>query len=226
MSLFPRTPSFTNLSFVDALNLLTGHSYLRHTLQVFVGPSGLTLLQIVPLPSTHHSDWLSSSVCNLMRRCPMHLLTLAYGAWKSPLIYPASRILSAGQPRYIPSYLRCSDDSDSWCWDSTTQAASDDAPSKHRGWRGLLSVSSEVRACHGRATMPGKSSRESICLTRAPFFQVIGPNTLCLLYSLFPISFELHIVGVKTTGVYLSTVAKPLLCYSTSPRRGISGFSL
>ena len=159
MSLFPRTPSFTNLSFVDAPNLLTGHSYLRHTLHVFVRPSGLTLLQIVPLPSTHHSDWLSSSVCNLMRRCPMHLLTLAYGAWKSPVIYPVSRMLSAGRPRYIPSYWRCSDDSDSWCWDSTTQPASDDTPSQHRSWRGLLSVSSEVRACHGRATMPGKSSR-------------------------------------------------------------------
>jgi len=46
ISFFPRTPSCTNLSFVDAPNPLTGHSYLLHTLHVCVGtyyPSGNSL---------------------------------------------------------------------------------------------------------------------------------------------------------------------------------------
>jgi len=77
MGFFPRTPSFTNLSSVDAPNPLTGHSYLLHTLRDYVGTRGLTFVRNVPLPSTHSSDCLSSSVCNLMRRGPIHLLPLA-----------------------------------------------------------------------------------------------------------------------------------------------------
>jgi len=77
---FPRTPSFSNLSFVDAPDPPTGHSYLHHTLQVFVGMRGLTFLQPVPLPSTHSSDCLSSSVCNLMHRRPIHLHAPEQGA--------------------------------------------------------------------------------------------------------------------------------------------------
>ena len=77
MGIFPRTPSFTNLSFVDAPTPLTGHSYLLHTLHVFVDTRGLTFVQFVPLPSTHSSDYPSSSVCNLMRRRPIHLPPLA-----------------------------------------------------------------------------------------------------------------------------------------------------
>jgi len=42
---FPRTPSFTNLFFVDAPDPLTGHSYLLYTLHVFVGTRGLTVVQ-------------------------------------------------------------------------------------------------------------------------------------------------------------------------------------
>jgi len=53
----------------------------------------------------------------------------------------------------------CSIDSIRWCWDPTTQAASDDGPSQRRGWRGVLSVSFEVRACQGRVTLPSKSLR-------------------------------------------------------------------
>jgi len=41
MGFFPRTPSFTNLSSVDAPDPLTGHSYLLHTLHDFVGTGGL-----------------------------------------------------------------------------------------------------------------------------------------------------------------------------------------
>jgi len=74
MGFFPRTPSFTNLSSVDAPDPLTGHSYLLHTLHDFVGTRGLTFVRSGPLPSTHPFDCLSSSVCNLRRRCPIHLL--------------------------------------------------------------------------------------------------------------------------------------------------------
>jgi len=77
MAFFPRTPSFTNLSSVDAPDPLTGYSYLLHTLHDFVGTRGLTFVRNVPLPSAHSSDSLSSSVCNFMRRRPIHLHPLA-----------------------------------------------------------------------------------------------------------------------------------------------------
>jgi len=77
IGIFPRTPSFTNLSSVDSSDPLTGHSYLLHTLHDFVGTSGLTFVQNVPLPSTNLSDHLSSNTCNLMRRRPIHLPPLA-----------------------------------------------------------------------------------------------------------------------------------------------------
>jgi len=92
MSFFPWTLSCTNWSFVDAPNPLTGHSYLLHTLHVFVGTRGLTSVQNVLLPLTNSSDCLSSSVCDIMCRCPIHLLPLAYGARRSALIYLANRI--------------------------------------------------------------------------------------------------------------------------------------
>jgi len=74
---FPRTPSFANLSFVDTPDPVTGHCYRLHTLHLFVGTSGLTFMQKVPLPLTHPSDCLSSSVCNLMLRLLIHLPLLA-----------------------------------------------------------------------------------------------------------------------------------------------------
>jgi len=61
----------------------------------------------------------------------------------------------------------CAIDSGLWCWDATTQSASDDAPSQRRGWRGLLSFSFEVRMRQGRVTLPYKSLRG-----------VRAPNTL------------------------------------------------
>jgi len=108
IGIFPRTPSFTNLSFVDAPHPLTGHSYLLHTPQDFVGTRRLAFARNVQLPSTLPSDCLSSSVCNLIRRCPIHLPPLAQGARRSPLIYPANRIWSEdghhayGVTRYVP----------------------------------------------------------------------------------------------------------------------------
>jgi len=156
---FPRTSSFTNLSSVDSPDPLTGHSYRLHTLHDFVGTRGLTFVQRVPLLSTHPSDHLSSSVCNCMRRRPIHLLLLAYGDRRSPLTYPANRIRSDGRPRGIRCYRMCSIDSSLCCWDATTQAASDDAPSQRRGWRGVLSFSFEVGMHQGRVTLPCKSLR-------------------------------------------------------------------
>jgi len=157
MGFFPWTPSFTNLSFVDAPDPLTGHSYLLHTLHVFVGTRVLTFVQFVPLPSTHSSNYVSSSVCNLMRCHPIHLLPPAYGTRRSPLIDPVNRIRSDGRPRHIQCYKMCSIDSRLWCWDTPTQVASDDAPSQRQGWREVLSFSFEVRAYQGRVTLTCKS---------------------------------------------------------------------
>jgi len=77
MGFFPQTPSSANLSFVDAPDLLTRHSYLLPTLQVFVGARGLTFVQIRLSPWTHSSNCLSLSVCKLMRRHLLHLFPLA-----------------------------------------------------------------------------------------------------------------------------------------------------
>jgi len=77
MGFFPRTPSFTNLSSVDAPDPVTGHRYLLHTLHDFVGTRGLSFVRNVPFPATHSSDSGSSSVCNLKRRRVIHLPPLA-----------------------------------------------------------------------------------------------------------------------------------------------------
>jgi len=157
MGCFPQTPSSTNLSLVDALDPLTGHSYLFHTLHVFVGTRGLTFMQKVLLPWTHSYNWLSSSVCSFMRRRPFHLPPPAHSARTSPLIYAANRIRPVRPPQRIRCYKMCSSDSGLWCWDATTQVASDEAPSQGQGWRAVLSFSFEVRACQGRVTLPCKS---------------------------------------------------------------------
>jgi len=86
MRFVPRTPSFANLSFLELPAAVTGHSYLLYALRVFVAKRGLTCMQNVSFPLTHSSDCLSSSVCNLMRRGPIHLLPPASGARRSPPI--------------------------------------------------------------------------------------------------------------------------------------------
>jgi len=55
--------------------------------------------------------------------------------------------------------MTCSVDSGLWCWDASTQAASDDAPSQRRGWRGVFSFFFEVGVRQGRVTLPCKSLR-------------------------------------------------------------------
>ena len=143
---------------------LTGHSYLLDTLHDFVGTRALTCVPNVPLPLTQPSDCLSSSVCNLMRRCPIHLPPLAQGARWPSLIYPANRILSDRRPRPIRCYRMCSIDSGLWCWDATTAAASDHALSQRRGWRRVLSFSFEVGVRQRRVTLRCKFLQE----VRAP----------------------------------------------------------
>jgi len=73
-------------------------------------------------------------------------------------------------------YKMCSIDSGLWCWDATTQAASDDAPSQCRGWRGVLSFSFEVRVRQGRVTLPCKSLRG----VRAPNIGEVAEQVLIL----------------------------------------------
>jgi len=136
---------------------LTGHSYLLHTLHDFVATRGLTCVRNVPLPLTQPSDSLSSSVSNLMRHLPIHLPLLAQGARWSLLIYPANRIRSDRRPRPIRCYKMCSIDSGLWCWDATTQAASDHVLSQRRGPRRVLSFSCEVGVRQRRLTLRSKS---------------------------------------------------------------------
>jgi len=157
MGFFLRTSSFTNLSSVDAPDPLIGHSCLLHTLHAFVDTRGLTFVKKVPLPSSHYSDSLSSSLCNLVCRLPIHLLPLALGARRAPLICPVNRMWSDRWPPRIRCYRMCFIDSGPWCWDTTTQAASDDAASQRQGCRGLLSFSFEVRVHQDRVTLPCKS---------------------------------------------------------------------
>jgi len=79
---FPRTSSFTYLSFVDAPNPLTGHSCLLHTLHVVVGTRGLTFVQNVPLPSTHLPTvclQVSVTICAVVRFSPRYLHRLREG---------------------------------------------------------------------------------------------------------------------------------------------------
>jgi len=87
----------------------------------------------------------------------------------------------------------CSIDSGLWCWDATTQAASDDAPSQRRGWRGVLSFSFEVRMRQGRVTLPRKSLRG-----------VRAPNTSSPLRSVRPELFffvkSYEFISYLTTG--------------------------
>jgi len=57
---------------------------------------------------THYSDCLSSSVCNLMGRCPIHLVSPAVGARRFPPIYPAKGIQSHGWPQRVQCFKMCS----------------------------------------------------------------------------------------------------------------------
>jgi len=72
IGVFRRTPSFTNLSSVDAPDPLTGHCYLLHTPHDFEGTRGLTCLQNVPLHSTVCLP-ASVTLCAVLRFTCFHL---------------------------------------------------------------------------------------------------------------------------------------------------------
>jgi len=159
MGFFPLSSSFTNKFFVDSPDPLTGYSDLLHTLHVFVGQRDLTRMQSVPWLSTYSSYCWSSSVCNFMRRRPNHLPLLAFCVRKFALIYPGNRIRLDRQLWHIRCYKMCSNNSGLWCWDATTQAASDDARFQLRGWRQVVPFLFEVCARQGRVNLPQKSLR-------------------------------------------------------------------
>jgi len=175
---------------------------------------GLPLIQNILSPSTHYSDKLSSSVGHFMRRCPIRPPPPAYRARRSPHIGPANRIRSDGQPPRIWFYKVCSNDGGLWFWDATTKAASDNAASQRRGWRGVLSFFFEVGACQGRVTLSQKSLRG------------VGAsnNSLCLFYNIRP-SQAAHSTGKNHLHLPVHQ-SKTFLYYSTSPRPGNSGFSV
>jgi len=111
MGFVPRTPSFTNISFVDSPDPVTGHSYLLHTLRAFVGNRGSACMLNVRLYLTHLSDCLSACVCNLMCHRPVNLILPAYGARQSPLVYPANRNQADGRLGGIHCYQMSSNPS-------------------------------------------------------------------------------------------------------------------
>jgi len=212
-----RTTSFTNLSFVDAPNPLTGHSYLIHILPVFVGNAGLTWLENVPFPPTHSSAYLSSRVSTFMRCCLIHLLPPASGAQRSRRIYPAGKIPLDEQPRRIPLYMICSNYDGFSCCDTTSEAAGDDVPFQCLGPRAVLSLFFEVCVRQARATVPPKSLPQVRAPnTSSPSQSVPPAHFISIIQPVF--HFKRHLVGVKCTGVYMWTngkafyVTRPLPC--------------
>jgi len=135
-------------------------------------------MQNVPLLSTHSSDRRSSSVHILMRPFPNHLLPLASGAQRSPLIHTAKWTRSEGWPRCIQCYKNCFNDSGVWCWNATTQVTSDDAPSQRQGCRGVfLFFPSKLVHVKVGSLCPRNPYGKSVCLTpiTIPVFSITCP---------------------------------------------------
>ena len=93
------------------------------------------------------------------------------------------------------------------------------------GARGVISFSFEIRACQGRLSLPCKSLQGIRAPNASSPLRSVRPEySTSIIQSIFHL--ELHIAGVKTRSVYLSTNRNPFLGYWTSPGPGISGFSL
>jgi len=152
-------------------------------------------VQNVPLVSTQPSDSASSCVCNLMRRRPVDLTPLAYGARRPLLISPANRIRSAQRRRCIGCYKMGSIDSGLWCWDATTHAVSDDAPSQRRGKRGVLSFSLEVGVRQGSVSLPCKSLRGVSAPNTSSPLGSVRPEYAMFIIQFFHLFRALHIRG-------------------------------
>ena len=171
---------------MDAPDPLTGHSYLLHTPHDFEGTRGLTCVEkrscyLRPnLPTVGLQA--SVTLCAVVR---FTCLDLHKCAQRSPLIYPANRIRSDGRPRRILCYKMGSIDSGPWCWDATTQAASDDPPSQRRGGRGVLSFSFKVRVRQGRVTLPCESlGGVRVPNTTSPF-RSVRPEYSMSIYTIY-----------------------------------------
>jgi len=218
MAVFPPSPCYTNVSFVDSPDPLTGHSYLLHTLHVFVGKRSLTCSHDDPEPSTYIFDMVSLRVCNIMRLCPVHLLLLVYAAPRSPRIYLTNRIQSNRRPGCVACYMIGSNDSGLWCQDARTPLSGGASLFQRQGQRAALSIFFKVHARQGRVTLHPTGLHE-----------VRAPNTCSPLRSVrsaysmsikqFNFLFKFQIVGVTTSGVFLlSTIRKPF--YVMRPRPG------
>ena len=84
---------------------------------------------------------------------------------------------------------------------------------------------SKLVVCQGRVTLPRTSLRGVRAPNTSSTLRSVPPEySMSIIQSIFHL--EVHIVRVKTTSVYLSTDGKPLVCDSTSPGPGISGFPL
>jgi len=79
----------------------------------------------------------------------------------------------------------CSIESGLWCWDTTTQAASDKAPSQRRGWSGVLSFSFEVRVRQRRVTLRCKSSRGLRAANMSSPLRSVLPEYTMSIYTIY-----------------------------------------
>jgi len=82
MALLPPTPSWTNMSFVDSPDPLTGHCYPLDTLNIFVGKRCQTWVKM----SRHHQPTLlpgclrmSATTCAVVRFTCLHLYMVRQG---------------------------------------------------------------------------------------------------------------------------------------------------
>ena len=102
----------------------------------------------------------------------------------------------------------CSIHSGLWCWDATTQVASDDAPSQRRSSRGVLSVSFKVRTCQVRVTLPCKSLR-GVCVPKRTTIY------LTCLHSLQASDRQMEIsVRFPSSIAFISAVNRPICTIS------------
>ena len=145
MVLPPRTPSSTNLSFVDSPDPLTGHSILLHTLCSFVDKRGLTIARASRYfrpASTMRCLSALVTLCASVRFTCFYLHKVLEGL---PSYILWTFIRSDRWPWRIWCYKMGSNDSSLWWGDATTQPSCDDAPSQYRGRRGVLLWFFEVR---------------------------------------------------------------------------------
>jgi len=173
---FPSDSIFYQLVLCESADPLTVHSYLLHTLHVFVDMRGIISGQSVLLPATHSSECRSSSVDHIMRRHPIHLPQPVSGAQRSPLTCPANRVRWPAPPQRIRCCKLHSHDTGLWCWDPTPQAASDDMPSQRGAGGGRYLFPPKFVPVKVGEHWPVNPYRESMRLTGAPPLPSVCPE--------------------------------------------------